>query len=324
MSKLLSKIIWEERYRPTEIEDCILPKAAKKQFETMIQKQEMPNLLFYGPPGIGKTTTALVLCKALNYETLMINGSNEGKFIDTLRNKIANFASSLSLTGQKKCVIIDEADYLPKDTVQAALRHFINEYSQAGVKFIFTCNYPDKLIEPLHSRFAGVDFTIQTDEALSLMGQMAKRVQFILNDVGLEGSDNTVMLKIVQKHFPDMRRVLNEIQLKTASGTLPLDAAALSGLVMTELHDLVKFMANGQVKEIRGWIASQPYISMEDISRSLYENMYGMCSKGTMAQFITTLAEWQYKSSFMPDKEIAMMAMFVEILLQCDIHELGG
>lgn len=315
----LENIIWEEKYRPQTIAECILPKDAKEFFASIIKKDEMPNLLLSGPPGIGKTTTAKALCNELNYETLLINGSNEGRLIDTLRNKIQQFASSMSLSGQKKCVIIDEADGLP-EAIQDALRTFINEFSRIGVKFIFTCNYPNKITDALHSRFAVIDFTIPNDEALQLMGEAAKRVKFILAQENISDVDDVVLIKLIKKYFPDMRRVLNEIQYKTGHGKL--DSSALTGVVNTELTDLVKFMANSDVRSIREWVAKQPYLSQEDISSSLYKNMYSICSKDTMAQFITILAEWQYKSNFMPDKEIALMAMFVDLLMQCEITEL--
>lgn len=320
MSKLPSDLIWEELYRPKTIEECILPEAAKSFFSSIVEKGEMPNMLLTGPAGVGKTTVALALCNELDYEVLMVNGSNEGRLIDTLRNKITQFASSMNLTGQKKCVLIDEADYLPADTVQPALRNFTQEFSKAGVKFIFTCNYPEKIIEPLHSRCAVIDFTIGKQDFLPMMGQAAKRIKHILNEENIEIENDTVLLKMVKKYFPDMRRLLNEMQYKTTTGKLTTDA--LAGVVNSDLVELTKYLADHNVKEVRRWVAEQPYLSMEVITKGLYDNMYNICSKDSMAQFIITLADWQYKSSFMPDKEIAIVAMFVELMMQCELTEI--
>lgn len=316
-----SDLVWEETYRPKTIAECILPASAKSFFTSIVSKGEMPNMLLTGPAGVGKTTVARALCNELDYEVLIINGSNEGRLIDTLRNKITQFASSMNLTGQKKCVLIDEADYLPTDTVQPALRNFIDTFSAAGVKFIFTCNYPEKIIEPLQSRCAVVDFTIGKSDFLPMMGQAAKRVQFILKNENIEIENETVMLKIVKKYFPDMRRLLNEIQYKTSTGKLTTDA--LSGVVNSDLVELTRYLADRSVKEARIWVAEQPYLSVEVITKGLYDNMYNICSTDTMAQFIITLADWQYKSSFMPDKELAIIAMFVDLMMQCELKPMG-
>jgi DNA polymerase III delta prime subunit len=314
---MIKNIVWEEKYRPSTIDECIMPKDTKKFFMSLLKKGDLPNLLLSGPPGTGKTTAALALCNQLNYETLVINGSNEGRFFDTLRTKITNFASQMTLTGQQKCVIIDEADYLPQETIQPALRNFMDEFSRSNVKFIFTCNYPNKIIEALRSRMAGIDFKIPKEEALPLMGAAAKRIKFILNEENVTIDSDTILLKLVKNYFPDMRRLVNEIQFKTGAGSL--ESGALTGVVSTELKVLIKHLSDRNAKSTREWVAAQPYLSIEDIVQDLYHNMNNICSKETMAQFIAIIADWSYKSNFMPDAEIAIVAMLVDLMVQCEL-----
>lgn len=313
-------MIWEEKYRPKTIDECILPSATKKFFQSMVNKKELPNLLLSGPAGTGKTTAALALCNQLDYEVLMINGSNEGRLIETLRNKITNFASQMSLSGQLKCVLIDEADYLPQDTIQPALRNFIQEFSKSNVKFIFTCNYPNRIIEPLHSRCAVIDFTIPKEESMTLMAQAAKRIKEILTKENITVDNDTVLLKLVQKYFPDMRRLVNEIQYKTGAGSL--ESSALTGVVNTELKALVSLLAKRDASGARAWVATQPYLSLEDIVRDLYDSMSVICSKDTMAQFISIIADWSFKSTTMPDKEIAVIAMLIDLMINTELTEI--
>lgn len=317
---MIKTMIWEEKYRPATIDECILPSATKNFFQSMVNKRELPNLLLSGPAGTGKTTAALALCNQLDYEVLMINGSNEGRLIETLRNKITNFASQMSLSGQLKCVLIDEADYLPQDTIQPALRNFIQEFSKSNVKFIFTCNYPNRIIEPLHSRCAVIDFTIPKEESMQLMGQAAKRIKSILSTENITIDSDTVLIKLVQKYFPDMRRLVNEIQYKTGAGSL--ESSALTGVVNTELKTMVSLLAKRDAKGTREWVATQPYLSLEDIVRDLYDNMNSICSKDTSAQFISIIADWSYKSTTMPDKEIAVIAMLVDLMINTDLSEI--
>lgn len=315
---IVEGIVWESKYRPQTINDCILPTATKAYFKGMVNKGEFPNMLLSGPAGTGKTTTARALCKELDYELLVINGSNQGRLMDTLRSKVTNFASQMSLTGQNKCILIDEADFLPQETIQPALRNFMDEFANANVKFILTCNYPNKILEPLRSRCANIDFKIPNDESMILMSEAARRVKFILNEEKITIESDTILLKLVRKYFPDMRRLVNEIQYKTMSGVLAADA--LTGIVNSGFIDLSKYLAAKDAKSIRHWVATQPYLSIDDIIQDLYNNMDGMCSKETMAQFIATIADWSYKSNFMVDKELAIVAMMVELILTTEIH----
>lgn len=317
---MLNTIVWEEKWRPKTIDECIMPKDTKQFFNSLLEKGQLPNLLLSGPPGTGKTTAALALCNQLQYETMVINGSNEGRMFDTLRTKITNFASQMNLTGQHKCVIIDEGDYLPQETIQPALRNFMDEFSKSNVKFIFTCNYPNKIIDPLRSRMAGVDFKIPKEEALPLMSLAAKRIKFILEQEKVTVENDTVLLKLVKNYFPDMRRLVNEIQFKTGNGTL--EASALTGVVSTELKVLIKHLSNRDAKSTREWVASQPYLSIDDIVQDLYQNMTIICSKDTMAEFIAIIADWSYKSNFMPDAEIAIVAMLVDLMIKTELSQL--
>lgn len=320
MASVVEGIVWESKYRPQTIDECILPEATKSYFKGMVKNGEFPNMLLSGPAGTGKTTAARALCNELDYELLVINGSNQGRLMDTLRTKITNFASQMSLTGQDKCVLIDEADFLPQETIQPALRNFMDEFANANVKFILTCNYPNKILEPLRSRCANIDFKIPTEESLPLMVQAVKRIKFILAAENVTIDNDDILLKLVRKYFPDMRRLVNEIQYKTTNGVLASDA--LTGVVNSGFMDLSRFLAAKDAKSIRNWVATQPYLSIDDIIQDLYNNMDNMCSKSTMAQFIATIADWSYKSNFMPDKEIAIVAMMVELILTTEIHEI--
>lgn len=315
---IVEGIVWESKYRPQSIDECILPKATKDYFKGMVKNGEFPNMLLSGPAGTGKTTAARALCRELDYELLVINGSNQGRLMDTLRSKVTNFASQMSLTGQNKCVLIDEADFLPQETIQPALRNFMDEFANANVKFILTCNYPNKILEPLRSRCANIDFKIPTEESLQLMSEAVKRIKYILAEEKITIDSDTILLKLVRKYFPDMRRLVNEVQYKTSSGVLASDA--LTGVVNSGFTDLSKYLAAKDAKSIRNWVATQPYLSIDDIIQDLYNNMDAMCSKETMAQFIATIADWSYKSNFMPDKELAIVAMMVELILTTEIH----
>lgn len=320
MASVVEGIVWESKYRPQTIDECILPEATKSYFKGMVKNGEFPNMLLSGPAGTGKTTAARALCNELDYELLVINGSNQGRLMDTLRTKITNFASQMSLTGQDKCVLIDEADFLPQETIQPALRNFMDEFANANVKFILTCNYPNKILEPLRSRCANIDFKIPSEESLPLMAQAVKRIKFILAAENVTIDNDDILLKLARKYFPDMRRLVNEIQYKTTNGVLASDA--LSGIVNSGFVDLSRFLAAKDAKSIRNWVATQPYLSIDDIIQDLYNNMDNMCSKSTMAQFISTIADWSYKSNFMADSELAIVAMMVELILNCELHEI--
>lgn len=315
----LNDLIWTEGFRPKNVDECILPKKLKKHIKSLIKKDTIPNMIFSGIQGSGKTSLALAICNELGYEVLMINGSNEGRLIETLRTKITNFASSMSLDGSKKCVILDEADYIPEETVQPALRNFIEEYSRAGVVFIFTCNNLTRIIEPLQSRCSLIDFNISKDESMDMKIELIKRLQFILKQENITIASDEILPKLVQKFFPDIRRLINHLQLTTGSGIL--DSSALTIVEKSEYTELVQYLKDKNVKAAREWIALQSYIGVPELTKFLYNEMYKISETSTMAEYITILADWNYKSAFMSDKEIAMAALVVDLMTQINFKK---
>lgn len=303
--------VWTEKYRPTKIEDCILPVTAAKEFQGFIKQGKIPNLLLCGPAGTGKTTTAIALCNELGYDYMIINGSNEGRLIDTLRTKIANFASSMSLEATRKCVILDEADYVPQE-IQAAMRSFMEEFS-SNCAFIMTCNFPNRIMDALHSRCAVVDFTISKDERELMIVKLYKRVTAILAAEGVE-FDKRAVATMISKFFPDMRRLLNEMQRKGVSGEI--NAGSLGGTVESDLAELVKHLKDKNFREVRKWCATTSNLDISYISRELYSSMYDICVHEDMPNLILLLAQYQYRNAFVADKEINIMAMFVEIMTE--------
>ena len=303
--------VWTEKYRPTKIEDCILPVTAAKEFQGFIKQGKIPNLLLCGPAGTGKTTTAIALCSELGYDYMIINGSNEGRLIDTLRTKITNFASSMSLEATRKCVILDEADYVPQE-IQAAMRSFMEEFS-SNCAFIMTCNFPNRIMDALHSRCAVVDFTISKDERELMIVKLYKRVTAILAAEGVE-FDKRAVGTMISKFFPDMRRLLNEMQRKGVSGEI--NAGSLGGTVESDLAELVKHLKDKNFREVRKWCATTPNLDISYISRELYSSMYDICVHEDMPNLILLLAQYQYRNAFVADKEINIMAMFVEIMTE--------
>lgn len=305
--------LWVEVYRPTKIKDCVLTDMVREQANGFVTKGTMPNLMLSGPAGTGKTTLAKALCSEMNYEWLMINGSDEGKLIDTLRNKIKNFATSVSFTERRKVVIIDEADYIPPET-QAALRSFIEQYS-SNCGFIFTCNFPNRLMEAIHSRCTCIDFTIPHSEKNEITKQIYKRAASILKKEEIQFDKNTLAV-LVTKFFPDFRRLINELQRYSAGGSI--DSEVLS-LVKSSISELLKHMANKDFKEVRTWVAKQPSLDMAPLARSLFDQMYDYLEPGeTMAELVLILADYQYKHNFVADKEINIVAMLTQIMISCN------
>jgi DNA polymerase III delta prime subunit len=306
------EFLWVEKYRPQKIDDCVLPKSLKENFKQFIDTGNLPNFLFCGTAGVGKTTVAKALCNEVGAEYLFINGSEESG-IDTLRTKIKGFASTISLTDSKKVVIIDEADYLNPNSTQPALRAFIEEFS-ANCRFIFTCNYKNRIIEPLHSRCAVVDFKIDNAEKQEIAGSFFKRVAGILKQENIE-FDQKVVADLVMKHFPDWRRVLNELQRYSVSGKI--DAGILVNMTQESFNELIKHMKEKNFTEVRKWVAKNSDSETINIFRQLYDTASTNIEPASIPQLVVTLADYQYKAAFVADHELNLMAALTEVMAQC-------
>ena len=311
----MSDFIWVEKYRPKTIEECILPEQIKKTFQSFLDKGEIPNMLLAGPPGIGKTSVAKALCRELGVDCYVINGSDEGRFLDTVRNNAKNFASTVSLTSDSKhkVIIIDEADNTSND-VQLLLRAFIEEFA-GNCRFIFTCNYKNKILEPLHSRCAVIEFGIKGKDRQSIAAQFFKRLQEILDAEGVE-YDNKVLVELVNKHFPDWRRVLNEIQRYSVSGKI--DSGILATFSDVAVNELVKNLKEKNFAEVRKWIVSNLDNDTTVLMRRIYDACYSSLTNATVPAAVLIIAKYQYQAAFVADQEINMLACLTEIMVECE------
>lgn len=308
---MIEQYLWVEKYRPQLIEDCILPSSIKSVFKEFIASGELPNFLFSGSAGVGKTTVAKALCAEVGAEYLFINGSEESG-IDVLRNKIKTFASSVSLTDSKKVVILDEADYLNPNSTQPALRGFIEEFSN-NCRFILTCNFKNRIIEPLHSRCSVVEFKIDNKDKPKVMTQFYKRVIGILKTENVEYEDK-VVAELINKHFPDYRRILNELQRYSVSGKI--DAGLLVNLGDESYSELFKFMKDKNFTEVRKWVGKNSDLDSSELFRKFYDKAVDIIESQSIPQLILILAEYQYKAAFVADREINTMAALTEIMAQ--------
>ena len=308
----MNDYLWVEKYRPQKIEDCILPKELKETFQEFVTSGELPNFLFCGGAGVGKTTVAKALCNEIGAEYLFINGSEESG-IDTLRTKIRGFASTISLTDSRKVVIIDEADYLNPNSTQPALRGFIEEFS-ANCRFIFTCNYKNKIIEPLHSRCAVIEFKIENSEKPALAAEFFKRVTVILQKEAVQ-SDQKAVVELITKYFPDWRRVLNELQRYSVSGKI--DSGILINLTEETFKELIKNLKDKNFTEVRKWVAKNGDSETINIFRQLYDTASTNLEVQSIPQLVLILADYQYKAAFVADAELNLMAALTEIMAQC-------
>ena len=307
--------LWVEKWRPKKVEDCILPEDTKKTFLDFIEKGEIPNLLLSGPPGIGKTTIAKALCEQLGADYYVINGSDEGRFLDTVRNQAKNFASTVSLqgNGRHKVIIVDESDNTTSD-VQLLLRANIEAF-YSNCRFIFTCNYKNKIIEPLHSRCAVIDFTIKGKQRAQLAGNFFKRLQYILNQEKIE-YDEKVVAELVSKHFPDFRRVLNEIQRYSTGGKI--DAGILASFSDVNIDGLMRSLQAKNFKEVRKWVVNNLDNDPGTILRNVYDALYERLEGPSVAAAVLIIAKYQYQIAFVADQEINLLAALTEIMVECN------
>ena len=307
--------LWVEKYRPKTIDDCILPDATKKTFKDFLDRGEVPNLLLAGPAGCGKTTVAKALCNELGVDFYVINGSDEGRFLDTVRNNAKNFASTVSLssTAKHKVIIIDEADNTTND-VQLLLRAFTEEFS-GNCRFIFTCNFKNKIIEPLHSRCAVVEFGIGGKQKPAIAAQFFKRIQEIMDKESVE-YEPKVLVELINKHFPDWRRVLNECQRYSSGGKI--DAGILAHFSDVAVNELVKNLKEKNFPEVRKWVVSNLDNDTTVLLRRIYDALYSSLENNSIPAAVLVLAKYQYQSAFVADQEINMLACLTELMVECE------
>jgi len=311
----MSDFLWVEKYRPKTIEDCILPSETKKTFLGFLSKGEVPNLLLSGPAGCGKTTVAKALCEELGADYYVINGSDEGRFLDTVRNQAINFASTVSITSgaKHKVIIIDEADNTTHD-VQLLLRANIEDF-YGNCRFIFTCNYKNKIIEPLHSRCAVVDFSIRGKQKQEIAVEFFKRLNVILEKERVE-YDKKVIVELINKHFPDWRRVLNECQRYSANGKI--DTGILATFSDVSLNDLLKNMKQKNFSEVRKWVVDNLDNDPAMLLRRVYDSLYTSLKNVSIPAAVLIVGKYQYQVAFVADQEINLLAALTEIMVECE------
>jgi DNA polymerase III delta prime subunit len=307
------QFLWVEKYRPQKIDDCILPESLKKTFKDYVAQGELPHFLLCGTAGVGKTTIAKALCNEIGAEYVILNGSDTGGHIDTLRTTIKGFATSVSLTDAKKVIILDEADYLQANSTQPALRNYMEEFS-ANCRFIFTANYKNRIIEPIHSRCAVIEFKIDSKEKQEIAAAFFKRATAILKQEGVE-FDPKVVAELVTKHFPDYRRILNELQRYSVSGKI--DSGILVNMSQESFKGLIKLMKDKDFGEVRKWVAKNSDAETTALFRELYDNATTNMDGNSIPQMILILADYQYKAAFVADHELNIMAALTEIMAQC-------
>ena len=307
--------LWVEKYRPQKVEDCILPTDVKDTFKNFIEQGEIPNLLLSGTAGVGKTTIAKALCNELGVDSYVINGSDEGRFLDTVRNQAKTFASTVSLTStsRHKVLIIDEADNTTPD-VQLLLRASIEEF-QKNCRFIFTCNFKNKIIEPLHSRTTVIDFNVRGKSKQALAGQFFERCRDILTREEVRFNDK-VVATVVQKYFPDFRRTLNELQRYSSTGSI--DTGILAALGDTKIDSLTEYLKNKKFNDVKKWVTQNIDSDPTAIMRKLYDSLSIIMEGPSIAAAVLIIAEYQYKSAFVVDQEINLLACLTQIMLECE------
>ena len=305
----MEKFLWVEKYRPTTVDECILPSNLKQTFKEFVKQKTIPNLILSGGAGVGKTTIAKAMINEIGATSMMINGSEESG-IDVLRTKIKNFASTSSLEGGRKYLILDESDYLNPQSTQPALRGFMEEFHK-NCGFILTCNYKNRLIQPLHSRCSGVDFNIPKDEINKVCTLFFKRVKNILEEEGVK-YDNKVILELITKYFPDWRRTLNELQHYSASGQI--DSGILVNLSEVNINELMDALKNNEFTIVRKWIVNNLDNDPNRMFRLIYDSLYNHLDGSTIPHAVIIIAKYSYQSAFVADQEINMLACMTELM----------
>ena len=308
----METFLWVEKYRPRSIDECILPEDLKNTFSEFVKDKHIPNLILCGSAGVGKTTVAKAMLDEIGATSMMINGSEESG-IDVLRTKIKNFASTVSLEGGRKYIILDEADYLNPQSTQPALRGFMEEFHK-NCGFILTCNFKNRLIDPLHSRCSVIDFVIPNSQKPKLAQKFFDRMTHVLNDEDID-FDMRAVAELINKHFPDWRRVLNELQRYSASGVI--DAGILVNISEVNINELMQSLKKNEFTNVRKWIVENLDNDPVRIFRRLYDNLYDNIDPSTIPHAVVTLADYQYKSAFVADQEINLLACLSEIMAQC-------
>lgn len=311
----MNEALWVEKYRPHTIADCILPDEYKNTFQSYVDRKEIPHLLLCGGPGTGKTTVARALCDEIGCDYLMINGSDESG-IDTFRVKIKNYASAVSLNGGKKVIIIDEADYLNPNSTQPAMRAAMEEFAH-NCTFIMTCNYKSRIIEPLHSRCAVIEFKLRKEDKPKMAMAFMKRASEILSTEKIP-FDKAVLVEVIKKHFPDYRRVLNELQRYSVSGKI--DAGILSSVADVSLNDLVSALRDQNFGAMRKWVADFGTDDPARIYRKIYDSLYDVMDKSTIPNAVLILAKYQYQAAFVADQELNLTACLTEMMVECKFN----
>jgi len=311
----MKKFLWVEQYRPSKIADCILPENIKKSFHGFVEQGEIPNLLLAGTAGIGKTTVAKALCDEIGASYIVINGSDEGRFLDTVRNRVRQFATTVSLTsgGAHKVVIIDEADNTTND-VQLSLRTAVEEFHN-NCRFIFTCNFPNKIIEPLHSRCTVVDFKINTDQAVALQGAFFTRLKEILEEQNVQYEDK-VLAKVVKRYYPDWRRLINECQRFAATGSI--NSAILADVADITIDSLVSSLKNKEFTVVRKWVVDNINNDPTTVMRKLYDVLYDKLKSASIPEAVLIIAKYSRDIHIVPDQEINLLACLTEIMMSCE------
>ena len=308
----MEHLLWTEKYRPKTIEECILPERLKKPFQEYVNQKQIPNLLLAGGAGVGKTTVAKALCNEIGCDYIVINGSDESG-IDTFRNKIKGYASSMSFSGGRKVIIIDEADYLNPNSTQPALRNAIEEFA-GNCSFIFTCNYKNRIIEPLHSRCVVIEFNLKNGENAKMAAAFFKRIKTVLQSESIE-YDDKVIAELIKKHFPDFRRIINELQRYSQFGKI--DTGILAQIGDVSIDEIIKFVKSKDFSSIRKWVATHE-IDSTTFYRKIYNSLYEVMKPQSIPQAVLILADYQYKAAFVADHEINTVACLTEIMVECE------